>query len=358
MESLEAFLSSRAARRLSPRTLAGYRQHISSLIEACGGVPGEAEPIEAFLADLNVSRNTQRNYHRTLAAFYAFRTRRSRLPNPMELIEAPRKERTVKPIPTPDQVRRMFAAAKTVRDVIMLTLVFDTGCRVGELIHMTVGDIHGDLLRIPREGKTGERWVPVPPELPRLLRQAGITRGPLVASLKTGNPLSVVGAERAYQRVALAAGLPENLRSPHSARRYAATQVNRKRGITAAMILLGHRDPRTTMAYIDSSAEGLLPTWKADRPLAGVTSIADAHAARASRMVVRFRFELFDGMSVRQLARMIGVSFQQVHAARAGYWGIGRKFIDGALRAWPDKGFWEMFEEVEQLPPLPLRKAA
>lgn len=75
-------------------------------------------------------------------------------------------------------------------------------------------------------------------------------------------------------------------------------------------------------------------------------------------MVVRFRFETFPDMSVRKLARMIGVSHQQVHAARAGYWGIGRKFIDGALRAWPDKGFWELFEEVEQLPPLPLRKAA
>lgn len=353
----EAFLTSKAARKLSARTLASYRQQIMCFLDACGELPVDPEPVEAFLSGLHVARNTQRNYHRTIAALYKYAAQRFGHANPMPMIQPPRKERTVKTRPTPADVRRMFHAARhSTRDTILLTLLFDTGCRVGELIHIRVEDIKGDLLRIPRQGKTGERWVPLPPDIPRLLHSAGITRGFMVANTRTGAQLTVIGAERAYQRLAAASGLSRDLWGPHSARRYAATEVNRKRGLSAAMTMLGHQDPRTTMAYLDTSADALLPTWKTDRPLAGVTSITQAYAAAKAKTRLRFRFELFPDYSYRALARLIGVSHQQLHGARAGYWGIGRKFINGALLAFPQYGFWELFEEVTD--PDPLSQAA
>lgn len=323
----EAFLASRSARRLSERTLVGYRQQLARFLGDDHHLPERPEDVEAFLAGLAVSRNTQRNYHRTLAAFYKWVEQRAGIPNPMALIEAPRRERTIKPRPTAEHVARMLNAATSIRDRIMLTILYDTGCRVGELVHIRAEDVHGDLLRIPR-GKTGERWVPLPPDLPGLIERAGITRGVLITNIRTGQPLTVIGAERAYKRLARAAGLPEELQAPHSARRYAATRTNNASGITAAMALLGHRDVRTTMEYIDASVDMLLPTWRSKRPLAGIVSISEAHAARSNRVRLRFRFELFPNMSVRELARIIGVSHQQVHGARAGYWELFEELDD------------------------------
>jgi hypothetical protein len=64
---------------------------------------------------------------------------------------------------TEEEIRRMIEAAKTLRNKAIIAILYDTGCRIGELLNMRKKDV--DLNTTPGhvilDGKTGARRVPI-----------------------------------------------------------------------------------------------------------------------------------------------------------------------------------------------------
>jgi site-specific recombinase XerD len=71
---------------------------------------------------------------------------------------------------TKEDVQRQIEAAKNPRDKAFISLLYETGARIGELIDLTVGDIedrtHGKKIVI--DGKTGARRLPLVESVPHL----------------------------------------------------------------------------------------------------------------------------------------------------------------------------------------------
>ncbi|WP_336364027.1 site-specific integrase [Halalkalicoccus salilacus] len=71
---------------------------------------------------------------------------------------------------TKDEVEAQIAAAKNPRDKAFISMLYETGARIGELIDLTVGDIedrkHGKKVVI--DGKTGSRRLPLVESVPHI----------------------------------------------------------------------------------------------------------------------------------------------------------------------------------------------
>ncbi|MFC7007745.1 tyrosine-type recombinase/integrase [Halalkalicoccus salilacus] len=71
---------------------------------------------------------------------------------------------------TKDEVKAQIAAAKNPRDKALISMLYETGARIGELIDLTVGDIedrkHGKKVVI--NGKTGSRRLPLVESVPHI----------------------------------------------------------------------------------------------------------------------------------------------------------------------------------------------
>ncbi len=73
---------------------------------------------------------------------------------------------------TEEEVVKMMSFANNLRDRAMIAFLFDTGCRVGELMNLRIKDIqsNGDVTHVTLNGKTGLRKIPIMNSIPYLTR--------------------------------------------------------------------------------------------------------------------------------------------------------------------------------------------
>jgi integrase len=106
-------------------------------------------------------------YYRTARVLYRFLHRRYGLPNPVDKIEPPKRAKKTPLALMPDQLDQLLRFPHP--PVIKMALLFltDTGCRIGELSNLKPEDLiqtpWGYLAKV--RGKTGERLVPISPEV-------------------------------------------------------------------------------------------------------------------------------------------------------------------------------------------------
>lgn len=190
------------------------------------------------------------------------------------------------------------ATAKGRRDAVLLSLLYDTGARVQELVDLKVCNVAlNDAVTIILTGKGGKsRIVPLMKPTGELLRQyiegAGLSspaysRNPLFTN-RGNRPLTRAGVTyilKKYARQAQAAGV-KNISgkiTPHWLRHSKAMHLLQA-GVNLVYIrdLLGHSDISTTEIYAradekmkrkalmdayDSPSSDELPAWKKDKDL-------------------------------------------------------------------------------------------
>ena len=184
------------------------------------------------------------------------------------------------------------------RDAVLLSLLYDTGARVQELVDLKVCDVAlNDTVTIILTGKGGKsRIVPVMKPTGELLKQyiegSGLSspaynRTPLFTN-RGNNPLTRAGVTyilKKYAEQAQAAGVKDisGEITPHWLRHSKAMHLLQS-GVNLVYIrdLLGHSDISTTEIYAradekmkrkalmeayNSPASDELPTWKKDKDL-------------------------------------------------------------------------------------------
>jgi site-specific recombinase XerD len=137
-------------------------------------------------------------------------------------------------------------------------LAYGAGLRVGEVRHLQVDDIHTSrgLIRI-RDGKTGERYVPLGSRVLAALRayyRVYHPPGPLLfPGRRAGSVLTRNAINRVLKKVVQEAGISKRT-TPHTFRHSFATHsLDTGTDIRTVQVLLGHARIQSTTAYLHVS---------------------------------------------------------------------------------------------------------
>jgi site-specific recombinase XerD len=150
--ALDSFLLDAEARQLRPTNLIFYRQQVGKFLAYVAGTglqqPQEitAHVIRAYLASLQargLAPASVQSAARAVRAFCNFLVAEGLLPtSPMQRVKLPKADRRRPVAFTPDEVKRLLAAAPCTRDRAILLCLLDSGCRASEFTAWTVGDVN------------------------------------------------------------------------------------------------------------------------------------------------------------------------------------------------------------------------
>ncbi|MCJ2563219.1 MAG: tyrosine-type recombinase/integrase [Candidatus Thermoplasmatota archaeon] len=121
----------------------------------------------------DLAEASKTEFRKTIKVFYRWLNGGERYPECVEWIKTTDKRNNNKlpeELLTEEEVKRMISVAWTPRDRAIISLLWESGCRVGELLNMRIKHVsfEEDLTRIAIHGKTGARRVPLLDSTPYL----------------------------------------------------------------------------------------------------------------------------------------------------------------------------------------------
>lgn len=192
--------------------------------------------------------------------------------NPASIIEAPRTLHKLPDFLSAGEVDALFAACagssgENIRDLAMLELLYATGLRVSELVHLKLREVNldsGYLLTLGKGNK--ERLVPIGESardrvsaylegVRYRLDPAG--QNPFLFLSRLGDAMSRQAFWNLIKKRAYQAGIAKNI-SPHTLRHSFATHLlENGADLRSVQIMLGHADLSTTQIYTHVTRERL-----------------------------------------------------------------------------------------------------
>ncbi|HIT42721.1 MAG TPA: tyrosine recombinase XerD [Candidatus Caccovicinus merdipullorum] len=183
--------------------------------------------------------------------------------DPAELLKAPKIEKKAPVILTVEEIEALMAQpcgrnAKEIRDKAMLELLYATGIRVSELVHLKLEDVNLNVGFITCRDQQKERMVPFGKVARKALQEYLMnSRGILLKGRESewlftncsGLPMSRQGFWKIIKFYGDKAGIKSDI-TPHSLRHsFAAHLLRNGADIHAVQAMLGHSDTSTTQAY-------------------------------------------------------------------------------------------------------------
>jgi site-specific recombinase XerD len=189
-------------------------------------------------------------------------------------ISMPRKDAPLPVILTPQEVKRVLASFTVAKYGIFFSLIYATGLRINEALHLETQDI--DALRgviHVRHAKGGsQRMVMLSAKLLDQLRnywKYDRPTPPLLFSTRKGNPLCAETARRALLCASAVAGIGKIV-TPHMLRHsFATSLLENQTDLRVIQVLLGHKSIKSTTIYTQVSVSQIAAVRS---PLEGMTT--------------------------------------------------------------------------------------
>jgi site-specific recombinase XerD len=177
--------------------------------------------------------------------------------------------KTLPDVLSTDEARRLIEAVRTPHNKAYLWTVYSLGLRLGEGLHLQVGDIDGQrmLVHVHRGKGAKDRYVPLPQKTLAMLREYWAThRNPQWLFPATGRdgrqgatatrPMAKASVQGAMRRVVQEIGLKKSVHI-HTLRHSYATHLL-EAGVNLRLIqqYLGHSSLQTTMVYLHLTSQG------------------------------------------------------------------------------------------------------
>lgn len=204
---------------------------------------------------------------RTLAsmkAFFHYEFERGVIKkDPSETIRAPKIEKKAPTILTIDEVNRLLSqpsgtSTKEIRDRAMLELLYATGIRVSELIHLALSDVNMSIGFITCRDENKERTIPFGRAAKEALsKYLDSAREELLKGSSSqylfvncsGGSMSRQGFWKIIKYYGNKAGIEEDI-TPHTLRHsFAAHLIGNGADVKAVQTMMGHSDLATTQMY-------------------------------------------------------------------------------------------------------------
>ena len=275
-----AFLNAGRARGLSPRTIAWYEIMLRRFSAVYPQLPRKVEAIEEFLGGLQVGDESRHGYYRTLKVFYSWCEKRYGVANPLKEVTPPKRRRKLPRTLSSTEIGCLFLVPLSRRDRALVSLLLDTGVRIGEALSLQVQDIGTDSIMV--NGKTGPREAPISPEVrSQLLDVAGDV---YVFAGRPGH-LTVTWGYCIVRAAFLAAGIRGRKLGPHTLRHTFGRHFIMAGGDAFSLQkILGHTDIQTTRIYVELNTTDII------RQHHKFTPIRAALAPRQGRLIDEAEF--------------------------------------------------------------------
>ena len=249
-------------RKFAPKTQATYLRAVRQFARYLERSPATAtvenlRDYQLHLVDHGVSPVSLNAAISALKFFFEVTLGRPELMARMQPVRVPR---TLPVVLSPEEVRRLIAAAGNLKHQTALSVAYGAGLRASEVVALKVGDIDSQrmTLRIEQGKGRRDRYAMLSPVLLerlrvwwRVARAQGcmLDGGWLFPGLDPIDPLSTRQLTRAIHAAAEAANIDKRV-SMHTLRHPFATHLlEQKEDIRVIQVLLGHRQIETTTLY-------------------------------------------------------------------------------------------------------------
>jgi integrase/recombinase XerD len=249
-------------RKFAPKTQATYLRAVRQFARYLERSPATAtvenlRDYQLHLVDHGVSPVSLNAAISALKFFFEVTLGRPELMARMQPVRVPR---TLPVVLSPEEVRRLIAAAGNLKHQTALSVAYGAGLRASEVVALKVGDIDSQrmTLRIEQGKGRRDRYAMLSPVLLerlrvwwRVARAQGcmLDGGWLFPGLDPIDPLSTRQLTRAIHAAAEAANIDKRV-SMHTLRHSFATHLlEQKEDIRVIQVLLGHRQIETTTLY-------------------------------------------------------------------------------------------------------------
>jgi len=247
LDAIGAFVKSRKAQGVSDLTVMDYYSLFKPFVFKYQALPLTVEPIEEFLASLQVGLERRWTYRRALVALYHFLEQRKKIPKDLVIIPAVKRPRRVRRVLTEEELRGLFPHAQDFQEKAILTLLIDSKVRASELVSLDREKVYPDHITVT--GKTGEREVPINPETYDMLCQLA-SSGPLFRT--NGKRMRRDYLRVVINRLMKRAGLDGKKLGPHLLRHSSSVQHMMFGGdLMSLKEELGHTQVSTTQIYAE-----------------------------------------------------------------------------------------------------------
>jgi integrase/recombinase XerD len=267
------------------RDLVHFCQFLQGRNKECGNA--DRADVRAFLAALYERGLSARSVARHLISlrnFYRFLAKEDRIHgDPTAEVDAPKLEQTLPRFLSVREVDTLLKQPDTstprgLRDRAMLELLYATGMRVSELVHLRCSDFDSGLGIVRCLGKGNkERLIPVGKSALRAVEaywrggRSGLGKDGQKLFLflnRQGGPFSRVGFWKILAGYGRLAGISIPL-TPHLVRHSFATHLlERGADLRSIQLMLGHSDISTTQIYTHVLKERLKQVYQTHHPRA------------------------------------------------------------------------------------------
>ncbi|MFY4479938.1 site-specific tyrosine recombinase XerD [Latilactobacillus sakei] len=218
----------------------------------------------------------------TLRKFYQYLAREGRIQkDPMLQIDSPKQGRHLPAVLSSEEIERLLKTPDTstplgLRDRAILEVLYATGLRVSELVHLKLTDLHLSLGLIQTLGKGDkERIIPIGDVAVDWINQYlersrnRLTKGkdsPYLFVNFHGNGLTRQGIWKNLKAIVQAAGIDKDV-TPHTLRHsFATVLLENGADLRVVQELLGHSDISTTQIYTHISKKHLTEVYQRSHP--------------------------------------------------------------------------------------------
>ena len=247
-----------AVKHYSPRTLPTYRSTLIKCFEETKITKiHQLTPalVEQYFADRikqGYKVNSNFNCMVAIRAFLMFCIKRGYSNVNLALFEPPKRQRTHVEFITADEVNRMIEVIPRERDRLMVLILYTSGCRVGELVQLTVENISGNKFTVIAKGNKPHVYYFDPAVAERLqnfLYMEHITQGP-VFRMTNGKPVGAPAVSNAIRKAVKAAQISKRIH-PHTFRHgFATALLENGADPRTVQEMMGHESIQTTMRYM------------------------------------------------------------------------------------------------------------
>ena len=262
LNTIDNFLTFLVAKGDAPRTVDTYRQRLKMLVEFAEETELSAytpELIDRWVADerrRGLAAVTVNGRLRDARSFFRWCEQRGLIASsPAAHLHIKRyKPVEIKAIDG-DVLKLMIANATHERDRAIIMFIASTGCRLGEAATLLRRRLYVENREAQVDGKTGLRWVDFDRETARALEQWLAIAPPSdcvftgLWGTNNGNPVQTGTIYQMFRRVAIRAGVQNEIWNPHSLRHRVGQQFASKTNLELTRKKLGHADIESTIIY-------------------------------------------------------------------------------------------------------------
>lgn len=217
----------------------------------------------------------------SMRAFFQYLTRERVIDkDPSEHLKPPKVEKKMPEVLTVREVDLLLAqpsqeTPKGIRDKAMLELLYATGIRVSELIHLTWPDVNLSMGYITCRERDKERVIPFGSIARRALHHyladarkvfVGDQETEVLFTNCSGKPMSRQGFWKILKGYAASAGIEKDI-TPHTLRHsFAAHLIQNGADVRSVQEMMGHSDISTTQMYVNMNVYKIRDVYAKTHP--------------------------------------------------------------------------------------------